>query len=171
MSHAKPLLLLLYFGLLTAGCDSANLSDVTEPNHGTDVLSKGVPANGNGNMAVDSFDEYWDLDCGAGKILNIHLTGWAQFKVFNAENRQTELDVWHISLAYSNSSGETFVWKDRGPDHYYVDANGDVIMTVTGRSSYTGVVGHVVYNLSTGEIELVAGNDYGPIDDLACESL
>jgi hypothetical protein len=57
-----------------------------------------------------------------------------------------------------------------GPDHYYVD-RGNLIVTITGRSSASGVIGHVVLNLDTGEVELVAGKEFGTTDALACEAL
>ncbi|MCA1838284.1 MAG: hypothetical protein LC674_05870, partial [Actinobacteria bacterium] len=65
-----------------------------------------------------------------------------------------------------------------GPDHYYVDGNGDFILTITGTSTASGnlardhiVIGHVVANLTTGEVTLLAGNEQAPVNVLACEAL
>jgi hypothetical protein len=35
----------------------------------------------------------------------------------------------------------------------------------------SGVIGHVVVNLDTGEVELVAGKEFGTAAALACEAL
>ncbi len=71
---------------------------------------------------------------------------------------------------YTNSAGETFVFHDVGPDHYYLE-NGDLIVAITGRSTGSGVIGHVVVNLTTGEVQLIAGKGFGSVDALACEAL
>jgi len=52
------------------------------------------------------------------------------------------------------------------------DQNGDLILTITGRSlTGLGYSGHVVINLSTGEKLLVAGREDGDIDAMACDAL
>jgi hypothetical protein len=57
---------------------------------------------------------------------------------------------------FSNSDGESWTWRDRGPDRSYVDSNGDEILTISGRSGLNNI-GHVVLNLATGETLLQAG--------------
>jgi hypothetical protein len=88
------------------------------------------------------------------------------------------LGVFHLVLTYTNASGDTWVWRDVGPDHWYVDDDGDLIVTITGRSTASGtpardeiVVGHVVLNVTDGVVVSVAGRSLGPVDDLACDAL
>lgn len=136
-----------------------------------EVRGGSTPADGNGNKFVFAIDENLPVDCGSD-VLNLHAEGWAQFKLFTgAGNRNIELDVWHIVLTYSNSAGETWVHRDVGPDHWYFDQDGNLIVSITGRSTWSGVIGHVVFNFTTGEAELVAGNAFGNVDAVACAAL
>jgi hypothetical protein len=136
-----------------------------------------TPADGNGNKTVIPFDDTFSVSCGAETIA-LNIKGWVQIRTFDqANNRNVELDVFHGVLTYTNSAGETFVWHDVGPDHYYLD-NGDLIVSISGTSTASGniqrdqiVIGHVRLNLTTGEVDFVAGNQPGNIDELACLAL
>jgi hypothetical protein len=129
-----------------------------------------VPAAGNGNKLVFPFDFDLQVDCN-GEILANKVVGWVQVRVFDQpKNRNVELNVFHSVATYTNSAGETFVFHDVGPDHYYLE-NGNLIVAITGRSTGSSVIGHVVVNLSTGEVELMAGSAFGSVDALACAAL
>ena len=138
----------------------------------------GVPSDGNGNKFVFPFDIDGQVTCTSGDVLNRNDFGWFQGRIFGQpNNRNVELDVFHDVITYTNASGDTFVWRDVGPDHFYV-GDGELFVTVTGRSTASGnsnrdeiVVGHVVLNLTTGEVVFVAGNEFGTLDDLACDEL
>ena len=146
------------------------------------------PANGNGNKEVVEFEEFGIpvfCDEDGTPDLTLDFVGWAQFHFFGPpSNRNLGLDVYHLNSIYSNASGETWVWRDRGPDRWYFVTNDDGVpelhWAITGRSAWN-VIGHAVLNLDTGELELFAGQhpfggddddfmDYWP-DDLACEIL
>jgi hypothetical protein len=137
-----------------------------------------APVDGSGNKVVIPLDFGFPVSCGTETIA-FTLTGWVQIRTFAPpNNRNVELDVFHGVLTYTNSAGQTFVWHDVGPDHYYLNKNGDLILTVTGRSTASGnlernqiVIGHVRMNLTTQEVEFVAGNQRGNIDELACAAL
>jgi hypothetical protein len=137
-----------------------------------------TPADGNGNKLVIPIDVSFPVSCGT-QTISFNLKAWVQLRTFNQPgNRNVELDVFHGVLTYTNSTGQTFVWHDVGPDHYYIDKNGDLILTVTGPSTASGnldrnqiVVGHVRMNLTTQEVEFVAGKQVGNIDELACAAL
>jgi len=129
-----------------------------------------VPAAGNGNKLVFPFAFDLQADCN-GEILANKVVGWVQVRVFDQpKNRNIELDVFHSVATYTNSAGETFVFHDVGPDHYYLE-DGNLIVAITGRSTGSGVIGHVVVNLSTGEVELIAGSAFGTVDAIACAAL
>ena len=153
---------------LVTGCENS-----TPVSQSTDspALAQ-APAPGNGNKLVFPVDE--DLpsaDCGGGEILDGHLDGWVQVRSFGQpSNRNVELDIFHLVHTYTNSAGETFAFRDVGPDHYYIE-DGNVIVAVTGRSSGSGVIGHVLINLTTGEVEFVAGKEFGSVEALACQAL
>jgi hypothetical protein len=140
-----------------------------------------TPADGNGNKEVEQFE---DLDipihCDDDGIADLSLdaVGFVQGKQFSGtNNRNLELTVFHVDLQFSNSSGETWVWRDRGPDHVYANGDGDIILTITGRSGLNNI-GHVVLDLTPGDIELQAGMpafggelfEKDPAD-FACETL
>jgi hypothetical protein len=130
-----------------------------------------APADGNGNKLVFSIDETFPVNCGGEELVG-HAVGWFQVKLFKgAGNRNVELDVFHLVQTFTNPAGETFVFRDVGPDHYYFDDEGNLIVAVTGRSTGSGVIGHVVINTTTGEVTLVAGKEFGSAEALACEAL
>ncbi len=92
-----------------------------------------------------------------------------------------ELTVFHFDLTYTNAQGNTWTWRDRGPDRLYFVSNEagepELYIAITGRSGWN-IIGHVVLNLTTSEIVLVAGQHpfggevFGPTsDDFACEYL
>ena len=108
--------------------------------------------------------------------------GWFQAKELGpAKNRNIELSVFHFDFVYTNAQGETWIWRDRGPDRYFVVVNVDGVpelhLAITGRSGWN-VIGHAVYNFATGEFVLMAGQqpfggDIGAAssDDLSCDIL
>lgn len=144
-----------------------------------------APSDGNGNKIV-GYDSGYDIpiDCDFDGIgdLTLDYEGWFQGRVFDQpNNRNIDLFVFHFDLTYTNELGESWTWRDRGPDRYYEVVNEDgvteVHWAVTGRSGWN-VIGHAVYNFATGEFVLVAGQqpfggEFGEYtsDDLACEIL
>jgi hypothetical protein len=144
-----------------------------------------APTNSNGNKLVYEWDLDWSWDCGDGDILLANLSGWSQFKEFKGNhNRNISLEVFHLETIYTNDSGDAWVWRDRGPDHYFIVTNDDgepeVHWSITGRSGWNAI-GHVVINTVTGELVVSAGqHPFGGdddnfmdflADDLACEIL
>ncbi len=147
-----------------------------------------APANGNGNKIVFDWELDWPVDCDGDSEPDLwaDLFGWSQFKEFNGKrNRNISLEVFHLDTVYTHiDTGDTWVWRDRGPDHYFMVTNDDgeteVHWSISGRSAWN-VIGHVVINLATGELVLAAGQhpfggdddnfmDFLP-DDLACDIL
>jgi len=169
------LLTMLFVGLLFFGCRD---SQSVEPASDAQYLSKGIPADGNGNKYVESDDFTFDIECSTGQILNVHYVYWFQFKVFGEpNNRNIDLAVFHLVLTYTNGNGDKFVWHDVGPDHYYMVGD-EIFVSITGRSTASGNidrtdinVGHVVLNETTGELVFEAGRNLGNIDELACSEL
>jgi len=161
-------------GISLSACGSESFQASSDPI----AVQAQSPAGGNGNKLVIPLDFGFPVSCGSETIA-FHLVGWVQIRTFDQpNNRNVELDVFHGVLTYTNSAGQTFVWHDVGPDHYYLDKNGDLIVTVTGTSTASGnlernqiVIGHVRINLTTQQVEFVAGNQRGTIDALACAAL
>ncbi len=99
------------------------------------------------------------------------------FKEFKGDgNRNLEITVVHIDVTY-NFEGDTFIYRDRGPDHLYFNQDGDLILTITGRPGgvFDGVEavalsGHAVVNLTTGDVEL-HGSVSPNADDQGCAAL
>ena len=146
-----------------------------------------APTNNNGNKLVFDWEMDWPVDCDGDTVTDLwaDLTGWSQFKEFKGNhNRNISLEVFHLETIYTNDSGDTWVWRDRGPDHYFTVTNDigepEVHWSITGRSGWNSI-GHVVINLVTGELVVSAGqHPFGGDDDdfmdflsdeLACDIL
>jgi len=133
------------------------------------------PSDGNGNKTVIVFDDTFAIACDGG-MLDVHVAGWVGIRLFQGSgNRNLELDVYHAVVTYTNPDGETWTYRDVGPDHLYLDADGDLILTITGRPGDPlgegSLNGHAVVNLTTDEVVAVHGNQ-GPVpDDAACAVL
>jgi hypothetical protein len=153
---------------LVTGCGN---SDPASPPTDTPAFAQ-VPATGNGNKIVDSFDHpFPSVDCGGGEILDAHIKGWVQTRFFDQpNNRNVELDVFHSVLTFTNSAGETFTFHDLGPDLVYFD-HGLLVVALMGRIGSEGVIGRLVINTDTGAVEFFAGKDIGDVNDLACQAL
>jgi hypothetical protein len=143
---------------------------VSMPSTDTPAFAR-APATGNGNKLVDAFDrDFGSVDCGGGKILDVHIKGWVQTRFFPAGNRNVQLDVFHSILTFTNLAGETFIFHDLGPDRVYF-ADGNLVVALTGRIGSEGHIGRLVINAETGEVEFIAGNDIGDVFGLACAAL
>jgi hypothetical protein len=156
---------------LALACEQA--STAPQPaDSDTPALAR-TPATGNGPKVVELIDEDGAaIDCGAGDVLALHFSGWVQFRVFDEPvKRNVELDIFHVIGTYTNSAGDTFVFRDVGPDHFYLDADGNLIVAASGRQGARGLIGHIVINITTGETGLVAGKQFAGVDASACEAL
>jgi hypothetical protein len=158
--------------LAAVGCDQQPVAPATDQVAESPLFAP----HGNDNKVVWPFQFYWDVDCGGGQILDVDFSGTGQFMLKNGK-RNIELNIWHNTWLYTNAAGGTFRWIDTGPDRFYYDENGDLIITVTGTSTASGPgrdevnVGHMVFNIDTGEVEFIAGRDLGTLDDMACGEL
>jgi hypothetical protein len=134
-----------------------------------------APADGNGNKFVAAFEFTDAIDCGETTIW-VDVAGWAQFREFKGKgNRNIDMGVFHVSLTYYSDAGETFTHLDVGPDRAYVDRNGDLIFTITGRPGNAGgggfaLSGHMVINDTTGEVTW-HGRTSPDADTAACLAL
>jgi hypothetical protein len=152
---------------LVTGCeDPAAVSPPTD----TPVFAQ-VPATGNGQKFVAQIDEDAPtVDCGGGVLLDLHFDGWIQFRVFDEPaKRNVELDIFHVVGTYTTSAGKSFVFRDIGPDHYYLE-DGNLFVASSGRFG-GGLIGHIVSNITTGETVFIAGKEFAGAEALACEAL
>ena len=158
---------LLFTGIATIYFSCSDYTSAPDVNQINQSLTKGPPADGNGIKYVEEINDSWTTDCG----LDANLTGWFQFKEFGqGNNRNIDLTVYHLVFTYTNSDGEEFTWHDVGPDHYYWVGD-DLYVSVTGRSTGSGVIGHCVFNVSQDETIQVSGKEFGDIDAYACSML
>lgn len=141
-----------------------------------------TPSDGNsGKMFVVEIADIVDgIPCPSGDELDLEVNGWIKGRSGN-EQRNLEVTVFHINETWTNANGDAWTWRDRGPDHVKLQKNADgelvAYLTVTGRSGLNNI-GHMVINLDTGEIELLAGQrPFGgePFErspyDYACDTL
>lgn len=138
-----------------------------------------APDDGRGNKFVDVVENVdVPVDCDGDGTADLWLDeiGFVQGRGFPEENRNEFLAVFHLDLTFTDADGDSWVWRDRGPDRGYVD-DGDFVITVNGRSGVNNI-GHLRINTATGEIEVEAGRaPFGgdlflesPVDE-ACRSL
>ena len=173
----SPLLILLM--LIMYSCSNELFDEPTgsESFYNEQISLKGTPANGNGNKVVMDFDFSYTIDC-SSETLSVNVNGWGQFMVFGQpKNPNVDLGVFHVVITYTNPAGETWIWRDVGIDHQYME-DGELFVSIVGRSTASGnidrdeiVVGHVVLNLDTGETVFTAGRELGVLDDMACDML
>ena len=152
---------------LVTGCQS---SESVSPSTDNPVLAQ-APASGNGNKFVMSVNEQFPVDCN-GEQLTGNLTGWFQGRLFSQpRNPNVELTVFHFLWTFTNSAGETFLFRDVGPNRVHFDSRtGELVVELTGRVGGL-VIGHIRINLNTGETEFIAGKEVGELEALACEAL
>lgn len=118
-----------------------------------------APSDGNGNKSVENIEEFGiPIFCDGDDLQDLWLDveGFVQEKGFVETSPNEFLAVFHVTETWTNAEGDSWVWRDRGPDRGYVDQNGDFIVTITGRSGVNNI-GHVVINESTGEVEQRSG--------------
>ena len=144
------------------------------------LLPAGALAAPPSRLVIDLNDPSLDVDESAlvsdlcGFDVDAQVSGHIILTVFDdgSARRVVELDHFGILTTYTNvATGAVVRLRDIGPDRYYV-RDGVLYVAVTGRSEGgTGIVGVVKINLETGEVELVAGNDIGRINDRICDQL
>jgi hypothetical protein len=137
-----------------------------------------APDDGNGNQFVVEVDEVFPVDCGAGGTIEGHAVGWFKGREFQGGgNRNIELIVFHFVVTYTNEDGATFRYIDVGPDHSYIDNDGNFVITITGRpgsSNGASLQGHwvLVFDAAGNLISITSHGNLGPTsDELACDAL
>lgn len=173
-----PPLRMTTVALLASVCMSACVEQTAPADNAGTVVDPpssafaSAPADGNGNkIAVAFVDDFSDA-CPNGDVLDIHLEGWFQGRVFEQpQNPNVQLEVFHALITFTNANGETYQFHDIGPDHYYVQ-DGMLFLALSGHSAGSNVIGHVILNVSTGEtVEFSAGKGFGSVLELACQAL
>ena len=110
---------------------------------------------------------------GCGFEIDVDLTGWTQTMIFHAgggDRQQESITVFHGDATYT-AGDKTHHIHDVGPDHYYW-VDGILYVALTGRSlTGSGVIGHVIINVETGEVLFQAGNDQGFYGAGVCAAL
>ena len=134
---------------------------------------------GNKTVTTLNISDIGPIPCEDGDLF-LDITGWGQTKSFEGENnRNAFLTVFHTDLTFRNeATGESWTFQDRGPDKGYIDKDGNFVLTLSGRSSGSGVIGHTViveWDFANPEIHgnLIYQLPFEPfgLDALACDAL
>lgn len=138
-----------------------------------------IPNDGNGNKTVIQLDfGPFPLTCDSGDVLMVEGEGWVQERDLKSQRNVFKANFL-LNSTYTNDDGETWTFRDRGPDRVFI-VDGVPFLAITGRAGGSGVIGHVVINLATGDVILQAGNpigegmpgdEPGSVDDAACAAL
>jgi hypothetical protein len=129
-----------------------------------------APADGGGHKQVFPVHVDGPLTCPDGTVIERVVDGWIQVRIFDAPGRNVELDVFHLAVVFSNSSGQVYRFEGVGPSQYYLDGN-DLVVASAGRFGPDGLDGRLVIDLTTGEVTFVAGHQFGSAVAVACEKL
>lgn len=153
--------------LLVTSCDPAR---PISPSPEEPILAK-APADGNGNKLVFTIDQNFTAPCD-DQLLAGNQSGWFQVRGFaQSNNGNVELAVFHLIATFTNpATGETFVFQDVGPERVYME-DGDLIVAVSGRAGGWHVIGHLLFNFDTEQVEFIAGKEFERVGALACEAL
>lgn len=139
-------------------------------------------------LAAKPFMETTDLDDPAleaglsamlsdacGTDMSVDASGSVRVKVFADRNGdfRREIDKWFIRMAITNvETAESVLIRDVGPDIVWINRDGDVMAAIVGRSlTGSGVIGRVLINLTTGEVERESGRNVGDWVANTCEAL
>ncbi|HEX5827648.1 MAG TPA: hypothetical protein VFY23_09020 [Candidatus Limnocylindrales bacterium] len=145
------------------------------------VLALAVPASAAGptrevisldDPALDAAESEW-LSGLCGFEVSANNAGHIIIQVFpDGRRSMLELDHYNIRATYTNvETGRSVRLRDIGPDRWYV-RDGKAYLGVTGRSTtFSGVIGLVVFDLETEEVVKSAGNEVGIFWDSICEAL
>ena len=134
---------------------------------------------GNKSVSTVSIFDIGPIPCEDGELF-LDIMGWEQTKSFEGENnRNAFLTVFHTDLTFRNeATGESWTFRDRGPDKGYIDQDGNFVLTLSGRSSGSGVIGHtavIEWDFANPEIHgnLIYQFPFEPfgLDALACDAL
>lgn len=165
----KQFLTTLVAGAICAGLGCTN-SEPLSPFTVDRPVFQQAPADGNGNKDIFTIDEQFPdfTTCAGGATLNLHLVGWIQAR--NVSQVPQAILPFHFDFIYSNTAGETYVWRQTGSQHFYFNENGDLMLSIAGRLGYDGNIGRLLVNITTGTVEVVRGKGVFA-EDLACAAL
>jgi hypothetical protein len=135
------------------------------------VLS--IPVGANPPQAEFLISDGRSIDCGGGNQIELNREGWA--------DQHPDGLSFHITMTYTNSVGDTWVYQDTGSVRYWTSKSGDDYAAVAGHTNDVGGdagdpgtgdgnYGRWVINQSTGEFYAV-GSYRGVLDDAACDAL
>ena len=161
---------------LVVSCDQRPFEPIEDDAAATPIFSP----KSNANKFVWDFDDEWSEVCSGGQTIDATMVGWGQF-MSKKSVRTLEVDVFHLVFTFTYG-GDTFVYRDVGPDHWYC-TDSDCFVSVTGRSSASGTtdrdeinIGHAVMRLDGPfgdpvEVVFIAGRGLGTLTDMACDAL
>lgn len=148
----RPTSLALLAACLTlSACDQPGPAEPATATN--DARFAGVPADGNGNKYVAEWSQTTTVTCPGGTTLQRVYEGWTQFRTLGS---QVDLEVWHDTMVFTNAAGEQYVWREAGPNRYWME-DGVVYFYISGRA--TGDIGHLKVILDPYEIIFLNGID------------
>jgi hypothetical protein len=151
----------------TAGC--GDFEPASPSGRGPDYAA--LPGDGSGTKTVIPIEEEAAVTCPDGTVLVRGIEGWIQVHIFGQPaNRNIELDVFHVVLAFTSPSGEIFIFHEAGPDRFYVDGS-NLVVAIVGRVAAQGIIGRLVIDLETRQVRFLAGQEFGSARLLACQNL
>ncbi|HZI42527.1 MAG TPA: hypothetical protein VFD67_12510 [Gemmatimonadaceae bacterium] len=126
-----------------------------------------TPSDGNGNKLVFPINVSSTLTCANGAVLNRSDVGWIQAHAVSG-GRNLEVDVFHDVATFTNANGNTFVWRDVGPDRVFMQ-DGNLVIQITGRAN--GNLGTFIIDAATGNVLFTSGPTGDSVVSQACAAL
>jgi hypothetical protein len=168
MKRNRAVPLIASVTLLVSACQGRDLSSPLGGSSKTTARAAEMAA-GASPITVFPIDITDQVTCDNGTSLTRSEVGRIQIHSFTQGNSGIlELDSFHIDITFTNASGQTYTWRDVGPDKLSIQ-NGQLVLTITGRAG--GHVGTFTIDPVTGAVLFSAGPDLGSPTTLACAAL
>ena len=129
------------------------------------------------NLDDPADEAFWSelLSDACGAPISADFWGSVRIKVFSDRqgNFKRQINKWFIRIRLTNTDTDASILiKDVGPDILWMNKQGELMLAITGRSvTGSGVIGRVVFNLSTGELVRSSGMELGDWIENACAAL
>jgi hypothetical protein len=160
-------LAMLLAAVLAAALTAALTAPVLGAKPTRQVIDIGTPED---EAAVGDF--YSEL---CGFTINADLVSTVTVHVFTDRHGEFKREIdkylsWDTLI--NPATGESVTLRDIGPDIFWINRDGEVVLAQIGRSlTGSGYIGRVATNLDTGEQLRVAGKSVGSLEDQVCDPL
>jgi hypothetical protein len=152
--------------VLAAACQGSDISSPLGSKGAAQVAQLAATPTPNTVFPVDVTSQ---VTCANGTSLNQEEVGRIQMHTFSQGNSNIlEMDSFHVVITFTNAAGQSYTWRDVGPDKISMQ-DGKLVLTVTGRAG--GMLGTFTIDPFTGTVLFSSGPALGSPVTTACAAL